>query len=81
MSEIERIEYMEVIKSASESTFDILNSILMWVLSQRGMIKANIRECNLHNLVTQTKDNIRPEIIKKKGLMVKIVDEKGEHFD
>lgn len=75
MSEIERIEYMEVIKSASESTFDILNSILMWVLSQRGMIKANIRECNLHNLVTQTKDNIRPEIIKKKINLINDVPE------
>lgn len=76
MSEKERMEYIEVIKSAFESTSDLLNSILMWVLSQRGMIKTNIRECDLRNLLLQTEEQVKPMVNEKKINFINLIQEK-----
>jgi two-component system, sensor histidine kinase and response regulator len=48
----------------------------MWVLSQRGMIKTNIRECDLRNLLLQTEEQVKPMVNEKKINFINLIQEK-----
>lgn len=61
----EQLQYLEMIKSSSDNTSGLLNSILLWALSQRGTITPNLKNTELHPLVAQMIETVKPGAARK----------------
>ncbi len=55
-SENEKIEYIKIIKDSSQHLYSLLENLLEWSRSQRGLIKINKIDFNLKNSISQIFD-------------------------
>ncbi|MEG0517507.1 MAG: two-component regulator propeller domain-containing protein [Bacteroidales bacterium] len=61
----EQLQYIEMIKSSSDNTSGMLNSILLWALSQRGTITPNLKNTELQPLVEQMIETVKSGAARK----------------
>ncbi|MEG2779706.1 MAG: two-component regulator propeller domain-containing protein [Bacteroidales bacterium] len=71
MDKDERLKYIEILKSSSNNTSELLNSILLWALSQRGTINPNFKEVELYPLL---KDIIETAKISSEKKHIEIIN-------
>lgn len=52
-SEEEKIEFLQLLKESSKEIYDLLENLLLWANSQRGIIRYTPKEVNLSDIATE----------------------------
>ncbi len=52
-SEEEKIEFLQLLKESSKDIYDLLENLLLWANSQRGIIRYTPKEVNMNDLATE----------------------------
>ncbi|HPO62460.1 MAG TPA: tetratricopeptide repeat-containing sensor histidine kinase [Candidatus Kapabacteria bacterium] len=79
-SENEKIEYIKIIKDSSQHLYSLLENLLEWSRSQRGLIKINKIDFNLNNSISQIFDLMRNNANAKKIKLENFVSDEFNIF-
>lgn len=75
-SEKNRLEFLGVMKDSANNIFSLLENLLEWSRSQRGMIQFNPVELNIKMLASEVIELVKPAADKKQITIVNNISEK-----